>query len=191
MTGAAASSASAEISSAEERWYATLPRDFVGVIVVAITALIAGLAINHFRQPPLPLAYHTPQERLAEQLAQLVKAPLFPPENVDTMALNEFREVVKGGATLILDAREASFYDAGHVPGALNLSRQDFSQDYIRLRPILERSKDHPIVVYCSGGECHDSRLVASALISLGFTQVKVFTGGWTAWSESGAPIAR
>ena len=46
------------------------------------------------------------------------------------------------------------------------------------------------IIVYCSGGDCHDSRLVANALLSLGFSNVSVFTGGWDAWSAAGLPAS-
>jgi rhodanese-related sulfurtransferase len=72
----------------------------------------------------------------------------------------------------------------------VNLSRQNFAQDYMRLRPTLDRSKAVPVAVYCSGGECHDSRMVASALISLGFSSVKIFTGGWTAWTQAAGPVS-
>ena len=44
---------------------------------------------------------------------------------------------------------------------------------------MLKAAHDKPIIVYCSGGDCHDSRLVANALLSLGFGNVSVFTGGW------------
>ncbi len=181
--------------SAEARWHTNLshdlPRDLAGVLGVALVALVAGLVVNRLRQSPLPLVYHTPEQRLAAELTQLVNAPPFRLEDLDTVGLDEFRGLVKSGQTVILDARAASFYTAGHVPGALNLSRQDFAGDYQRLRPTLDKAKDNPVVVYCSGGECHDSRLVASALISLGYTHVRIFTGGWAAWTASGAPIAQ
>jgi rhodanese-related sulfurtransferase len=180
-----------ETPGAAGSWYADLPRDLLGVFSLASLALVAGLAVNRLRSAPLPLTYHSPEERLAAELTQLVEAPPFRLEDLDNIGLDEFRGLVKSGQTLVLDARAGSFYAAGHVPGALNLSRVDFARDYNQLRPTLERSKDRLVVVYCSGGECHDSRLVASALISLGYAQVRIFTGGWTAWSESGAPIAR
>ncbi len=79
----------------------------------------------------------------------------------------------------------------GHVPGALNLARDDFAHDYQVLAKKLETYRDQPVVVYCSGGECHDSKLVASALLSLGFTNVKVFTGGWEEWSQANLPAVK
>jgi rhodanese-related sulfurtransferase len=168
-----------------------LGRDFAAVIGLAMLSLLAGLAINHWRASPLPLEYHSPAERLEADLGQLIEAPAFKLADLDAISLDDLRPIVTNHEAVILDTRALSFYQDGHIPGALNLSREEFARDYLRLRPTLDRSKDSPIVVYCSGGECHDSRLVARALLSLGFTQVKIFTGGWSVWSAAGAPTAR
>ena len=82
------------------------------------------------------------------------------------------------------------FFERGHVPDAINLARDDFAHDYRRLTAVLEANRDKPIIVYCSGGDCHDSQLVANALLSLGFSDVTVFTGGWDEWSAAGLPAA-
>jgi rhodanese-related sulfurtransferase len=171
--------------------YIELGRDFIAVLFLASVSLAAALAINRMRSTPLPLIYQAPDQRLAAELTKLVESPAFRLSDFNTIGLDEFRGIALGRQALVFDAREGSFYQAGHIPGALNLSRHDFAHDYARLRAILEHSKDQPVVVYCSGGECHDSRLVASALLSLGFTQVRIFTGGWTAWTQAGEPISR
>lgn len=166
-------------------------RDCAGVIGLALVALVVSLLANRMRSTPLALKYQSPQDRLAVELTELVEAPAFSLADLDAIGLDDFRTMVNGHGALILDAREQSFYQAAHVPGALNLSRQDFARDYTRLRPTLEGFKDKRVVVYCSGGSCHDSRMVASALISLGFTQVKIFTGGWTAWTQAREPTTQ
>jgi rhodanese-related sulfurtransferase len=161
-----------------------LPRDLVSVFGVALIALAAGLATSRLRSSPLPLTYQTPEERLAAELKQLVNAPPFRLADFNTVGFDQFRKLVSGRQVLVLDAHAKPFYVAGYIPGALNLSRVAFPEDYQRLRPTLERAKeDRPVVVYCSGGDCHDSRLVASALLSLGYTNVQIFTGGWAEWS--------
>ena len=169
----------------------TFTRDIVGVICLAMASLLAGLAVNSLRASPLPLVYQTPEQRLAAELTTLVEKPAFSLSDADTISLVQVRGVVGDHQTIILDARAAPFYEQGHIPSALNLSRDDFAADYRRLRPTLDASKDKSIVVYCSGGDCHDSRMVASALLSLGFSHVRVFTGGWSGWTEAGLPVEK
>lgn len=165
-----------------------LPRDFAAVIGIALLSLGLGIAWNRIRGPVIPLAYRTPAQRLDAQLTELIKAPPFHVTQLQMIGLGEFRTLVDEKKAVILDARASPFYDQGHVPGALNLARDNFARDYRKLAARLKPDRNRLIVVYCSGGECHDSKLVASALLSLGFSDVKVFTGGWQQWSQAGLP---
>ncbi len=165
-------------------------RDLGLVALLAIASLAAGLVINHYSSQPLPLVYRTPEQRFDAELTTLVAAPPFKIAPAATVGLPEFRATVDGKRALVLDARPSLFFEQGHVPGAFNLSRQDFARDYRRLSPTLKAAVDRPIVVYCSGGDCHDSHLVANALLTLGFSNVSIFTGGWEVWSAAGLPAA-
>jgi len=168
-----------------------ISKDLAAVIGLALLSLVAGMILNRFSAHPLPLMHHSPAERLQTELTHLVTAPPFESFPVETVGLNEFRSAVESKDDLVIDARSSSYYQRGHVPGAINVSREDFARDYVRLRAELEKAKDGPVVVYCSGGECHDSKMVAQALTSLGFGQVRVFTGGWDAWTAAGLPVER
>jgi rhodanese-related sulfurtransferase len=162
--------------------------DFAMVVALAILSAAAGFIINHFSTHPLPIVYQSPEQRFDQELTTLVAAAPFAIAPAATVSLADFRTAVENRSALILDARPAVFFERGHVPGALNLSRDDFANDYRRLAPALKAAQTRPIIVYCSGGECHDSRLVANALLSLGFNDVSVYTGGWTEWSEAHLP---
>ncbi len=159
--------------------------------LLAALSLACGLVLNRFRSAPLPLLYRTPEQRLERQLSELVKNPPFRITLEETIGLGDFQRAVADRRTLVLDARPSPFYEEGHVPGALNLSRENFARDFRRLQTVLRHAKERPIVVYCSGGSCHDSKLVAGALLSLGFTSVKVFTGGWEEWKNAGLTVSR
>jgi len=124
------------------------------------------------------------------ELTTLVTAPPFEISPTASVGLPEFRSSVETKKAFILDARSLTFFAQGHVPGAMNLARDDFARDYQRLSASLQSLGGKPIVVYCSGGDCHDSRLVVNALLTLGFSNVSVFTGGWEAWSAAGLPIS-
>jgi rhodanese-related sulfurtransferase len=168
-----------------------LLRDLGAIGVLVVLSLAAGLAINHLSSQPLPIVYQTPEQRLDAELTSLVKVPPFQIAPAATLGLAEFRSAVENKSALILDARPSAFFEEGHVPGALNLARDNFAKDYHRLSGVLKPAEDKPVIVYCSGGACHDSRLVANALLSLGFSNVRVFTGGWEAWSAAGLPVSK
>jgi rhodanese-related sulfurtransferase len=164
--------------------------DFVGVAALALGSLAAGLATNRLSNAPLPLIYQTPEQRFDAELTTLVTAPPFKIAPVATIGLSQFRSAVEAKSALIVDARPSAFFEQGHVLGAFNLARDDFARDYRHLSKLLQANADKPVIVYCSGGDCHDSRLVANALLTLGFNNVCVFTGGWEAWSAAGLPTS-
>jgi len=162
--------------------------DFAIVVMLAAVSVLAGYGINRFAANPLPLVYLSPEQRFDKELTSLVTSAPFAITPAATVGLPQFRAALENKTALILDARPASFYERGHVPGALNLSRDDFANDYRRLASTL-KANDKPIIVYCSGGECHDSKLVANALLSLGSSDVSVYTGGWDEWSAQQLPV--
>jgi len=169
---------------------AQVVRDLGGVALLAVAALAAGLVMNRYSPATLPIVYRTPEQRFDAELTTLVSAPPFKIAPAATVGLDKFRSTVESKSALILDARPSAFFENGHVPGAINLARDDFAHDYRQLAGVLQANRDKPIIVYCSGGDCHDSRLVANALLSLGFSDVTVFTGGWDAWSAAGLPAS-
>ncbi|HUN58954.1 MAG TPA: rhodanese-like domain-containing protein [Candidatus Binataceae bacterium] len=168
---------------------ARLGKDFLGVIGLAVLAIMCGLAVNRFGSHPLSLVYVSPEQKLQDELNHLVNGPPLDSFPVDTISLDQFRADVDDKTVTILDARASTYFDQGHVPRAINLSRQDFGSDYVRLQPILDPLKDKPIVVYCAGGACHDSKMVAQALTALGFSQVQIYSGGWDGWTAAGLPV--
>ncbi|HYA35669.1 MAG TPA: rhodanese-like domain-containing protein [Candidatus Binataceae bacterium] len=163
-------------------------RDLGGVAAIFAISMLASAALNRVSGRPMALIYQSPEQRLSAELSRLVDTPPIYPSEVPTIELAEFRKQVENASALILDARSASFYEQAHVPGALNLARDEFAHDYQALKDRLDTFRDKPIVVYCTGGSCRDSRLVAAALISLGFSDVKVFAGGWDEWTQAGLP---
>jgi rhodanese-related sulfurtransferase len=84
--------------------------------------------------------------------------------------------------SIVLDARVEKLYKLGHVPGALNVSREKLAEDYAKVKAILEADKDKPVAIYCNGLDCEDSKMVAEALIKLGYRRVLIFQGGWQEW---------
>jgi len=89
---------------------------------------------------------------------------------------------------VFLDARPPDEYKEGHIPGALNFYPDDFDQFAPKVLPSLS-DKGQEIVCYCHGTACELSLELAKHLTNLGYTNVKVFFGGWPQWKKAGYPI--
>jgi len=84
------------------------------------------------------------------------------------------------GKRTLIDVRERSEFDEGHIPGALHLSKGF-------IEPRIEDTvpdRDTPITLYCAAGV--RSLLAARALHELGYTDVESLSGGFGAWKQAG-----
>ncbi len=94
---------------------------------------------------------------------------------------------------LFLDARRTSVFEQGHVPGARPYSVWEADIDEKVNKLYAERSdprdQNLPIVVYCSGGDCEDSHMLAQKLWGIQFNNVYVYKDGFPDWQKRGLPI--
>ena len=91
----------------------------------------------------------------------------------------------RGDVFHLVDVREESEWNAGHIKGAVHLGKGIIERDIHKLIP------DHraEIVLYCGGG--YRSALSAENLQKMGYTNVLSMDGGWRSWNERGFPVER
>lgn len=91
-----------------------------------------------------------------------------------------------------LDARRSDVYGQGHIAGARSFPVWESDID-ARVLAFYEEghAPEKPIVVYCSGGACEDSHMLAQKLWGLGFNNVLVYTDGWPDWVRRGLPASQ
>ena len=97
------------------------------------------------------------------------------------------KSLFDASAALFLDARDAGEYEAGHIPGAMRLTRDDALSEPDRVKALAARGR--PIVTYCDGGACEASLDLARALVDAGYRKVLVFSGGFPEWAAAGHPV--
>ena len=168
-----------------------LHQDLFKVGIFFLVSMLMGWAIDQWRPRPLPQVYHSPAHRLDRQVEKISPAAATEPAEPAHIDLEAFRRWVFEKRGVIVDARADLFYQMGHVPGSLSLPRETFDKDYERQRDRLEENKRQPFVVYCSDVSCEDSRLVAKALMRLGYVPVFVYPGGWNEWTGHSLPVER
>jgi molybdopterin/thiamine biosynthesis adenylyltransferase/rhodanese-related sulfurtransferase len=93
------------------------------------------------------------------------------PQEVDALA---------PGTATIIDVREASEWDQGHVPGARHVSKSYIEQQIEAAAP----DRDAPVILYCAGGV--RSLFAAQTLADMGYSDVASMSGGFQSWKGAG-----
>jgi len=103
--------------------------------------------------------------------------------------LGEAWALCNEGKAVFVDARSPREYRAGHIPGALLLPVDEFEETIASWKNLIP--PETPLIAYCAGEGCDSSREVAALLVEHGYTQVKVFFGGWEHWTGAGYPVEK
>src|SRR3954468_12474602 len=93
------------------------------------------------------------------------------------------RDLASGDAApFVIDVRQASEFEAGHVPGAIHIGAGELPD---RLEGL---PRDRPIATVCASG--YRSSVAASLLRARGFDRVVAVRGGLPDWEARSSPVA-
>ncbi len=84
------------------------------------------------------------------------------------------------GAATIVDVREASEWEQGHLPGAQHVSKSYIEQQIEGVAA----DRNAPVILYCAGGV--RSLFAAQTLAEMGYTDVASMSGGFQDWKGAG-----
>lgn len=101
----------------------------------------------------------------------------------------ELADTVLAGELVVVDVREPDEFDAGHIPGAVNIPRGwlEFKADPACPAYDERIAPGTALLVYCSfGGR---SALAAAALQELDYANVTNLEAGFVAWESAGYPV--
>lgn len=152
--------------------------------------------------PPQPMAPALPVAPKPVVVAKAAK-PAAPKENPEAQFAPSPQEVIREISSAaaweayqlkipFLDARRGSDFEAGHVAGAWSVpiwetvAAARITEFEARANP----SPQAPIAIYCSGGDCSDSRLLAKKLVELGYRNLLIYRDGFPDWVRQGRPQA-
>lgn len=102
-------------------------------------------------------------------------------KEIDIESYKKMRQ--SGEPHMLVDTREESEWNAGHVAGAIHMSKGVIERDIETKVP----DKSTRLVLYCGGG--FRSALVADNLQKMGYRDAISLDGGWRALKESGLPL--
>lgn len=90
-----------------------------------------------------------------------------------------------GDSALWVDARPSDEFDRGHIPGAVSLNEDRWSEALAQFMGT-QWSPEKKIVVYCSAASCNLAEDVARRLrneVKLP-NEIRILKGGWEAWQQ-------
>ncbi len=160
-------------------------RTILSVVVIVVAGLLVGLGVNGTR----------PHDRikLSRNYFRRVERPTVegdPKHEFVSVTLDEVIVLYQSpgyqtGDIVFVDARNDEHFEEAHIPGALHIDRYNSDMHFDREMTNLQLAE--VIVVYCGGGECEDSILLASEFkYDRGIPQEKIrlFEDGMEAWEE-------
>jgi len=89
-------------------------------------------------------------------------------------------ELAAERGAIVIDVRETSEWEQGHIGGAQHVSKSYIEQEIESVAP----DRSTPVVLYCAGGI--RSLFAAQTLMSMGYADVASMRGGFQAWKTEG-----
>jgi len=121
------------------------------------------------------------EHRMAE-VEKLLRTWLNHRDQMEPVPAKELLERAKKGLVVVLDVRPEDEFDAGHLPGAVNIPIHQLEK---RLREIPKRKE---VVAYCRGPYCLMSYEAVSLLRKKGL-KARRLIAGLPEWRAAGLPV--
>ncbi|WP_306589458.1 rhodanese-like domain-containing protein [Geothrix sp. 21YS21S-4] len=92
-----------------------------------------------------------------------------------------------------LDARRSSEFAEGHIAGAwcAPVWEADLEDRLFAFKAARRPGPEDAIVLYCSGGDCRDSHLLAERLLAQGYFHLLIYRDGFPDWAAQGRPVQK
>lgn len=139
-------------------------------------SLVAGFT-HHFVSPDGFLAHGGTTTKAVEQANMARFLP-----KLDVAGV---REAIAGGAVLV-DARYPQDFEAGQLPGAINIPVN--AGDEQRKAAMVGVPTSAQVILYCQSSSCPFAESVARGLAGDGYTKLSLFPGGWQEWDAQVKP---
>ncbi|PLY00387.1 MAG: rhodanese-like domain-containing protein [Desulfuromonas sp.] len=165
-----------------------LRRTLLEAVVLCVFAFAVGVSIN-FRVVFDAFSGRTVSATRIAQTAPVVEAQpdAAQPELFPFPAMLEELDALVADGALLVDARNADAYRAGHLPGAVSLPLGELDAKLAGFKE--QVPLDRIIIAYCSGYGCPDSFDLGVRLLQEGYAEVLVYEGGIPEWHDAGRPL--
>ena len=104
--------------------------------------------------------------------------------SIQTVTWEETKALINSQSAVLVDARPATAFKAGHIPGAISLPFMITAAELAEFRRLYDPRT--LLIVYCANDACPIADHMAKKLISdAGYNTVRVFPGGFREWQRT------
>ncbi len=97
----------------------------------------------------------------------------------DTVA---FKDALAASGGLVIDVRQPSEYEEGHIPGAINIPLRELAANVDKI------PTDKAVYVYCKSG--FRAGVAVSAIRLMGYDNALAYKDSWVKWTEAGEEVS-
>jgi rhodanese-related sulfurtransferase len=151
-----------------------------------VAARKEGLFVHYRLADPavstLCASLRTVAEKQDAELDRIVREHFGDRGEPEPVEMTELLRRARAGAVIVVDARPANEYAAGHIPGALSIPIDDLKERLQRL------PKSKPYVAYCRGPYCVYADQAVEQLRAAG-RRARRLSVGLPEWKSAGLPV--
>lgn len=114
-------------------------------------------------------------ERHIAEVERVAREHFTSRDGLEPVSRDDLLRLVRRGEAVVIDVRPAAEYDAGHIPGAINIPSGELP------RRLAELPKDKEIVAYCRGPYCVLAFDAVETLRRSGYSARRL-EDGWPEW---------
>ncbi len=121
-------------------------------------------------------------ERHISEVNRVVMGYFNDRDSLEAVSRKELLQRSKDGLVTILDVRPPEEYEAGHIPGAVNVPLAEIEQH------LSDLPREQDIIAYCRGAYCVLAFEAVAALREKGF-KARRLEEGYPEWKAAGLPV--
>ena len=155
-----------------------------GAVAIASNAVRTGHKHVKWVGEPRPTDVVKPPEVTTGEEATAGDAPQQEvPRDPSVVALDEVIRHLNDQTAFFVDARKPAAYAEGHIRGAFNIPSSAVYDSIGTAMNFIPPSE--PVIVYCGGGDCESSHVVAGVLREFDYENVRIYKEGWAEFEMS------
>jgi rhodanese-related sulfurtransferase len=108
-----------------------------------------------------------------------------PSNNIDdeikSVSFSQMQKIANDTSFIIIDARSPELFEEDRIGNAINIFPFADDQNQV-IEQIFQLPYGKKIIVYCDGGNCDASHLIAEMLLQFDYNDIYLYSGGWEEW---------